>query len=168
MKTNDVFPSKYLKAEDDLFDNGEVVATIKDVQLESLKSRERGEESKPVMYFKELPKGLIVNKTNWGICAKLFSSDDSDDWTGERVALIKVDVDAFGDVVQAIRVKSQKPTVNKQDVLDGYSKIFARAKELKVVENIELYAVTPNMDTQEILDLGKELRSKINATELFA
>lgn len=168
MKTNDVFPSKYLKAEDDLFDNGEVIATIKDVQLESLKSRERGEESKPVMYFKELPKGLIVNKTNWGICAKLFNSDDSDDWTGERVALVKVDVDAFGDVVQAIRIKSQKPATNKQDVLDGYAKIFARAKELKAVDNIELYAITPTMDTQEILDLGRELRSKISAAELFA
>jgi hypothetical protein len=145
-----------------------VIATIKDVQLESLKSREKGEESKPVMYFKDLPKGLIVNKTNWGICAKLFGSDDSDDWTGERVALTTVEVDAFGDVVRAIRIKPQKPVTNKQDVLDGYAKIFARAKELKAVDNIDLYAITPNMDVQEILDLGKELRSKINSVELFA
>ena len=167
MKTNDVFPSKYLKAEDDIFDNGEVVATIKDVQLESLKSREKGEESKPVIYFKELPKGLIVNKTNWGICAKLFASDDSDDWIGERVALVTVEVDAFGDVVKAIRIKSQKPTVNKQDVLDGYSKIFNRAREVGV-ENVENYAITPNMDASEILQLGKELKQKITAAELFA
>jgi hypothetical protein len=167
MKTNDVFPSKYLKAEDDLFDNGDVVATIKDVQLESLKSREKGEESKPVMYFKELPKGLIVNKTNWGICAKLFASDDSDDWRGERVALTTVDVDAFGDVVKAIRVKSQKPITNKQEVLDGYSKIFARAKEIGI-DGVENYAVTPNMDAQEIIDLGRELKKKIASAELFA
>jgi hypothetical protein len=167
MKTNEVFPSKYLKAEDDIFDNGEVIATIKDVQPESLKSRDRGEETKPVMYFRELPKGLIVNKTNWGICAKLFNSDESDDWAGERVALIKVDVDAFGDVVQAIRIKAQKPTVNKQDVLDGYAKIFSRAREVGV-ENVENYAITPNMDASEILQLGKELKGKINAAELFA
>jgi hypothetical protein len=167
MRTNEVFPSKFLKAEDELFDGGDVVATIKSVELESLKSRERGEESKPVMYFKDLPKGLILNKTNWGICEKLFGSDDSDDWTGERIALTTVDVDAFGDVVKAIRVKSQKPTVNKQAVLDSYSKLFARARELGV-QNIEAYAITPTMDTQEIIDLGKELKGKINAAELFA
>jgi hypothetical protein len=167
MRTNEVFPSKFLKAEDELFDGGDVVATIKSVELESLKSRERGEESKPVMYFKDLPKGLILNKTNWGICEKLFGSDDSDDWTGERIALTTVDVDAFGDVVKAIRVKSQKPTVNKQAVLDSYSKLFARARELGV-QNIEAYAITTTMDTQEIIDLGKELKGKINAAELFA
>jgi hypothetical protein len=167
MKMNDVFPSKYLKAEDDIFDNGEVIATIKGVGIEALKSRERGEENKPVMYFKELSKGLIVNKTNWSICAKLFGSDDSDDWTGERLSLTTVEVDAFGDVVKAIRVKAQKPVTNKQDVLDGYSRIFARAKEIGV-ENVENYAVTPSMDAQEIIDLGKELKQKIAAAELFA
>jgi hypothetical protein len=167
MKTVDVFPSKYLKAEEELFDNGDVVATIKDVVLESLKSREKGEESKPVMYFKDRPKGLIVNKTNWGICAKLFGSDDSDDWRGERIALTTVDVDAFGDVVKAIRVKSQKPKADKQSVLDQYAKIFARAKELNI-ENVDAYTVAPNMDAQEIIDLGRELRSKITDAELFA
>lgn len=167
MNTNEVFPSKYLKAEDDIFDNGDVIVTIKDVQAEKLKSREKGEEIKPVMYFKELPKGLIVNKTNWGICAKLFASDESDDWRGERVALTTVDVDAFGDIVKAIRVKVQKPVTNKQDILDGYAKIFARAKEIGV-ENVENYAITPAMESQEILDLGKDLKRKIASAELFA
>jgi hypothetical protein len=167
MKTNDVFPSRYLKAEDDLFEAGDVVATIKDVQLEKLKSRERGEEDKPVMYFKDLPKGLIVNKTNWGICAKLFASDDSDDWRGERIALTTVEVDAFGEVVKAIRIKSQKPKVNKQELLDRYSKLFARAKEIGV-QNIESYAITPDLDEQAVIDLGRELKQKIAAAELFA
>jgi hypothetical protein len=167
MKTNDVFPSRYLKAEDDLFEAGDVVATIKDVQLEKLKSRERGEEDKPVMYFKDLPKGLIVNKTNWAICAKLFASDDSDDWRGERIALTTVEVDAFGEVVKAIRIKSQKPKVNKQELLDRYSKLFARAKEIGV-QNIESYAITPDLDEQAVIDLGRELKQKIAAAELFA
>ena len=167
MKTNDVFPSKYLKAEDDLFNNGEVVATIKDVQLDNLKNREGREENKPIMYFRELPKGMVVNKTNWAICAKLFGSDDSDDWLGEKVALVTVEVDAFGDVVRAIRIKPQKPVMNKQDVLDGYSKIFTRAKSLGV-EGVDNYAITPNMDAQEIIDLGRELNRKITAAELFA
>jgi hypothetical protein len=166
MKTNDVFPSKYLKAEDNLFDGGDVAATIKEVVLESLKSRERGEENKPVMYFKELPKGLIVNKTNWGICAKLFGSDDSDDWLNERVLMTTVDVDAFGDVVKAIRIKSQKPKVDKAALIDRYQKLWERGKHVGL-ENIDSYVIAPNMDEQEIKDLGVELRKKVEAAENF-
>lgn len=167
MKTNDVFPSKYLKAEDDLFDAGDVTATIKEVVLESLKSRERGEENKPVMYFKELPKGLIVNKTNWGICAKLFGSDDSDDWLNERLLMTTVDVDAFGDVVRAIRIKNQKPKVDKAALIERYQKLWERGKQINL-EGIENYVISPDMDEQEIKDLGVELRRKVESAEVFA
>ena len=167
MKTNEVFPSKYLKAEDEIFDGGEVVATIKEVVLESLKSRERGEENKPVMYFKELPKGLILNKTNWGICERLFNSDDSDDWLNERVLLTTVDVDAFGDVVKAIRIKNQKPKADKSALVERYQKLWARGKQIGL-EGIENYVITPTMDEGEIKDLGIELRRKIDAAEAFA
>ena len=85
MKTNDVFPSKYLKAEDDAFENGDMTATIKDVVKEQLG---QGKDEKPVMYFREFAKGLVVNKTNWATCDKLFASDDSDDWIGQKVACI--------------------------------------------------------------------------------
>lgn len=167
MRTNDVFPSKYLKAEDEIFDDGEVVATIKEVALESLKSREKGEENKPVMYFKELPKGLILNKTNWGICERLFGSDDSDDWLNERVLLTTVDVDAFGDVVKAIRVKNQKPKVDKSALLDRYQKLWERGKVIGL-DGIENYVIRPDMDESEIKQLGIELLKKVEAAEAFA
>lgn len=162
MKTNDVFPSKYLKAEDDIFDNGEVTATIKDVALETLSSREKGDEQKPVMMFKELPKGLILNKTNWGVCAKLFGSDDSDDWIGHRVSLTTVDVDAFGDVVRAIRIKSQKPKADRAALLERYQKQFERGRTLSL-DGIENYVIAPNMPDDEIIKLGLELKAKIDA-----
>lgn len=101
MKSTDVFPSKYLKAEEIETD---VTLTVANVVLETLTSREKGEEQKPVMYFTETEKGLILNKTNWGLCAKQYG-DESDDWKGKPVTLTVIDVDAFGDVVSAIRIK---------------------------------------------------------------
>lgn len=166
MKTNDVFPSKYLKAEDDVFLGGEVIATIKDVVIEKLTSREKGDENKPIMYFKEIPKGLVINKTNWGICEKLFSADDSDQWIGERVALVTVDVDAFGDVVRAIRVKNQKPVADRATLLDRYSKLYQRGVKVGM-EGIENYAVSADMPDDEIIKLGKELKAKVEAAESF-
>lgn len=166
MKTKDVFPSKYLKAEDDIFASGEVIATIKDVVKEKLTSREKGDEDKPIMYFKELPKGLVMNKTNWGICEKLFGSDDSDNWLGERACLVTVDVDAFGDVVRAIRVKNQKPVVDRAALLVRYQKVYERGVKAGV-DGIENYSVSGDMSENEIIELGKELKAKVEAAESF-
>lgn len=167
MKTNDVFPSKYLKAEDDIFDNGgEVTVTIKNVVSEKLQSRDKGDEQKPVMMFRELPKGLILNKTNWGVCVKLFGSDESDDWLGEHVTLTTVDVDAFGDVVRAIRIKNQKPKANREALLARFQKVYEEARMLNV-EGLENYVISPNMPDDEIVTLGKELRGKVDAAQNF-
>jgi hypothetical protein len=170
MKTMDAFPSKYLKSEEALFDDGEVLATIKDVVKEKMhggKSNNGVEQDKPVMYFRELPKGLVVNKTNWGICEKMFGSDESDDWIGNKVTLTVIETVAYGEAVKSIRISEKKPKVNKQELLDRYAKIFERARQLGI-ENVENYAITPTMDESEIMDLGKELKGKVNAAELFA
>lgn len=170
MKTNDAFPSKYLKSEDALFDDGEVTATIKDVIKETMRGGQnsgKAEQDKPVMYFRELPKGLVMNKTNWGICEKMFNSDESDDWIGNKVTMTVIETVAYGEAVKSIRISDRKPKVNKQELLDRYAKLFGRAREIGV-ENVEAYAIAPNMDEQEIIDLGKELKQKIAAAELFA
>ena len=162
MKTNDVFPSKYLKAEDDAFESGDMTATIKDVIKEQLG---QGKDEKPVMYFREFTKGLVVNKTNWATCEKLFTSDDSDDWIGQKVSMFITEVDSFGDVVKAIRIRATKP-VNKQALIDRFSKLYERAVQLKI-EGVELYVIAPNMPEDEIVQLGKELKAKIEAAEQF-
>jgi hypothetical protein len=74
---------------------------------------------------------------------------------------------AYGEAVKSIRISERKPKVNKQELLDRYAKIFERARQLGI-ENVENYAITPTMDDSEIMDLGKELKGKINAAELFA
>jgi len=104
MRSGDVFPSKYLKAEE--LDE-DVQVTISRVVLEELEQKDGKKQEKPVCYFEEGPKGLILNKTNWALIAKQHG-DESDDWTGKKITLTTVDVDAFGDVVSAIRVKPPK------------------------------------------------------------
>ena len=102
MKANDVFPSKYLKAEELEED---LTVTIKAVELETLKNRETGrDEEKPAIHFREDVKALLCNKTNWTLIAKQHG-DESDDWIGKQITLTVMDVEAFGDIVSAIRVK---------------------------------------------------------------
>ncbi len=101
MKSDSVFPSRYLKSEEIEHD---LTLTIKKVVLETMETKDRGEQSKPVVYFVEQPKGFVCNKTNWSIIARAYG-DESDDWAGKQITLGVMDVEAFGDVVSAIRVR---------------------------------------------------------------
>lgn len=101
MKSNDVFPSKYLKAEEI---DEDVTLTMANVDMEEMKTQKGESQNKPVLYFEEIEKGLVLNKTNWGLIAKQYG-DESDEWAGKPVTLTVLDVDSFGDVVSAIRIK---------------------------------------------------------------
>jgi hypothetical protein len=93
MKKNDVFPSKYLKSED--IEGREPLVVIDRIVMEELTDGER----KPVMYFRDKKKGMIVNRTNWMACEFLYG-EESDDWAGKEVTLF----------VAPVTTPSGKPT----------------------------------------------------------
>ena len=108
MKLNDVFPAKYMKAED-FGDTETKIFTIKNYELEEM-GQGKDKQSKPVLYFREEgSKPLVLNKTNGAIIGK-FYGDDLDDWIGKKIALYAIEVESFGDIVRAIRVKTKQPT----------------------------------------------------------
>jgi hypothetical protein len=118
MNSSQVYPSRYLKSEELAED---ITVTIKKVVLEELDSQDKGKQEKPVAYFNEVEKGLILNKTNWSLIAKQHG-DESDDWTGKQITLTVMDVEAFGDIVSAIRVKPQRRTAAVGKVLASITK----------------------------------------------
>lgn len=107
MKASEIFPSKYLKAED--LGDDEPTVTIEKVAIEELESKDRGKQEKPVIYFKGIEKAMVCNKTNWSLIARQHG-DESDDWTGKQITLFVMDVEAFGEIVSAIRVRPPKKT----------------------------------------------------------
>ena len=109
MKGSEVFPSRWLKA-DDLGDN-EPTVIITRVQMEDITEKEQ----KPVIYFKGKQKGMVCNKTNWNRIAYIHKSDDSDDWGGKEITLYVELVDMQGSMKPAIRVKAPPKRVAIQD-----------------------------------------------------
>jgi len=103
MKMNEVFPSRFLKAEDL---DGDMTVVVKKVDMETVIDPSTGGEiQKPVAYFEGLQKGLILNKTNFKTLVNITKQEDSDNWAGTRCVLTTIDVPAFGDIVSAIRIK---------------------------------------------------------------
>jgi arabinogalactan endo-1,4-beta-galactosidase len=97
MKMNEIYPSKYLKADD--LQGREVRVTMQAVELEKI-----GDDNKPVLYFKGKDKGVVLNKTNAGTISMAYG-DDTDDWFDQPLILFSVMVDFQGKVAPAIRCR---------------------------------------------------------------
>lgn len=86
----------------------EITVTIESVAKEMVKNQEGKEESCIVAKLKGAQKPLILNKTNCKLITKVVGTPYIEEWTGHKIILIVSKVKAFGDVVDAIRVKNQK------------------------------------------------------------
>lgn len=107
MKLRDLYPSKYLKADDIEEEGGELRALIKGVKIEELQDSEGGKQDKPILYFLRIDKGLVMNKTNAETIGDSYG-DDTDAWTGKEVLLVTERVTAFGKTAPAIRIRIPK------------------------------------------------------------
>jgi hypothetical protein len=113
-KVSDAFPSKYLAADVDVkdMDEGGTILTIRAGDFE-LVGQGDDQEQKLVLYFEEVNKGLIVNKTNATTLSQILKSDDTDDWIGKAVKLYAKDVEFSGKMVRGIRVNTRLPVAAK-------------------------------------------------------
>lgn len=87
----------------------EKVVVIETVQTEEVTDTEGGKESVLVARFKSEEKPLILNKTNCKVIAKLYKTPDIEQWAGKGLILYVAKVPAFGDLVDAVRVRPVKP-----------------------------------------------------------
>jgi hypothetical protein len=97
MKANQAFPSKFLKAEDIM--GKRPVVTISHVAIEKFDDGDR-----PCAFFAGKDKGLVLNKTNFNAIVEITGEEDSDDWSGKRIALHTEKVLYQGKRVESIRV----------------------------------------------------------------
>jgi hypothetical protein len=97
MRISEAFPSRYLRAADVKV---ATVCTIRGVVMEQLMDG----KSKPVIYFNNAQKGLVLNKTNASRIADVLG-DDTSSWLGKEVMLDVETVPFRGEAVPAIRVR---------------------------------------------------------------
>lgn len=84
--------------------------TILEVERQEIKNKDGSNDKKFVVYFEEIEKGLVLNTTNMNMLYKLFQTDESDEWIGQRITLyVKDDIEYSGDLVSGIRIRSKKP-----------------------------------------------------------
>ena len=99
--SNERFPSKYLKAADIDVD---YEVTIASTETEMFKEDDGTQVKKTLVWFQELDKALMLNRTNDGLIVAQHGDDDAG-WVGKTIVLSVEDVTYKGKVVPAIRVK---------------------------------------------------------------
>jgi hypothetical protein len=113
MDINKMFSSKFLRATDvdEMADENTQTAVV---TIDRVEMAEVGQDQqeKPVVYFRGIEPGMVLNKTNATSIAKLLGNN-TDEWTGKAIGLFTTEVDFSGQQVLAIRVRLKLPKVKK-------------------------------------------------------
>lgn len=93
----------------DLQPNQELTVTIESIQNELVKcfdGKGLKEETCIVARFVGAKKPMILNKTNCKIIARNIGSPYIEEWGGNKITIYTAKVKAFGEITEALRVKS--------------------------------------------------------------
>ena len=101
MKVKELFPSRYLKADD--LGTHDLEVEIREVKVEDVNG-----ETKAVLYSTGSNKGLVLNKTNADVIAYTFG-EDTDLWGGRKIVLFATRTQFQGKLVPCVRVRVPRP-----------------------------------------------------------
>lgn len=87
----------------------DIVLTIERVQVETVTGPEGKKEECVVCYWREREKPMILNSTNAKMIQKLLKTPYIEEWSGRRIQIGVEMVKAFGEIVDALRVRSFLP-----------------------------------------------------------
>ena len=90
-------------------DGRDIILTIKSVGQEMVMGADGSKEQCVVMHFQEPVKPFICNKTNLKQITKLLKTPYVEQWAGSKIQIGSEKVKAFGDVVDALRVRGKLP-----------------------------------------------------------
>jgi len=102
-----MFPSDYVCATE--LKGKDVAVTIAGVKREELMIEGGVKKPGVIVWFKESPKKLVLNKTNSNTVAGLHGSE-AKQWVGKRVTLYPTTCKCKGKTVDCIRIRDTHPT----------------------------------------------------------
>ena len=103
MKISNSFPSTYLRHSD--LDGRDFVLTMDQIRMEKV-----GDDDKPVLYFQNANKGLVLNKTNANMVVSLYG-DETTNWKGQRIVAFPTTTEYQSRTVDCIRLKAAPPAM---------------------------------------------------------
>ena len=139
------------------FEQGEErIVTIKSVKREMIVGTGGKKEECTVCYFEEPYKPMILNSTNAKAITKLAETPYIEEWSGKSFKIVVAKVSAFGETVDALRIKSERVTKVKPVLVIGTANFEACKKAYKADASM-LEAIKAKYDVSE------EVAAQLNA-----
>lgn len=92
----------------------DLTVKIKSAGIEPVKNNKGKDEDCFVCYFENADKPMILNKTNCKIIEKVLKTPHVNEWIGKSIIIyVQTGIKAFGDIVDALRVRPFLPAVEK-------------------------------------------------------
>lgn len=96
-----------------LDDGKDIILTIKSVGREMVTGTDGKKEECTVAHFSENVKPMILNSTNMKMIAKHYGNY-IEGWIGKKIQIGSEKVKAFGEIVEALRVRNKLPSDNSK------------------------------------------------------
>jgi len=147
-----------------LMEGQEVTLTIKSVRKEQVTGAGGSKEECTVCDFKEDINGdikpMILNKTNCKTIEKLYDTPFIEEWVGKRVTVfVANNIKAFGDVVDALRIKAIVPVDAKPKLTPKSDKWKTAAEAVKKGTTISAIRKHYDISDGDFKELEKEAQN---------
>lgn len=120
--------------------NEERIVTIKNVLVKSVEAEKTTDCTVVEL---ENSKPMILNSGNGKMLAKIFETPFIEDWKGKSFKLVVKQIKAFGEVVDALRIKNEKVAKAKPELIVG-TKTFIACQEKYRANNSILVKIEEN------------------------
>jgi len=127
------FSYKFISAEE--LDGKEVILTIAEITTDEVYSQSaRAKEKKAALKFRETDKMVILNATNARKITEIMGTPQVENWIGKRICLYPLAIQAFGQNVDAIRIKNVPASSPKETPVPEFKQIVFDDLTVEVAE----------------------------------
>lgn len=140
--------------------NGSLIVTIKSVSKEMVPSPTGDRKECLVVHFVENYKPMVCNRTNGKAIEKALKSPYIEKWAGQKIELYSSKVKAFGEEMDALRVRNIAPVAKVVD----YKKAIEAINKSKTLDELKKFymALTPEEQAhKEVIKAKDELKTKL-------
>jgi len=127
-------------------DGNDLILTIAKTGKEMITGQNGQKEECFVVHFKEDAKPMIMNRTNAKTIEKIYTPY-IEDWIGKSIQVYTEKVKAFGDVMDALRIRPKQPNLAKPELTPEHEKWGDAVNHLKSGKPIE--AITKHFELSE-------------------
>lgn len=137
----------------------DLTVTISKVVQEEVMNM-NGKKEKAIVAYLQGQKPVILNKTNCKTISKMYDTPYIEQWAGKQITFFAAKVDAFGEKVEALRIRPTIPNNKKPQLNENHPKWEAAIDSLiKGNTSIEAikktYEILPEVENHILMRIAK-------------